>query len=192
MEMAAEFGDGPHWPLSRVVSMGVPQDKWLLQSFSGGGVCSESWSRSGATTVPCQRQELKGPDQPSDEMQGEPRRFQRGRLVRSLLMTAQDCRSELHNQAVVFSSQAILVLSRQVLHRGAFTRGLGGRWTFGLQALLLLYCPPNTSQLQAIRVEALLQSCSCKARVNGRWVVQAENLLLKARSELDAWICPLE
>lgn len=70
LEMAVEFGDRPHWPLSRAVSMGVPQDKWLLQSISGAGMCSDSWPRSGAASVPCQRQELKGPDQPSDKCSG--------------------------------------------------------------------------------------------------------------------------
>lgn len=87
----------------------------------------------------------------------------------------------------VFSSQAIPVLSRQFLPRGAFMRGLGGSWTCACEALLLLYRPPNTSRLQAVRVrvEALLQSFSLVMQeAMARWVVQAENLPLKVRSEL--------
>lgn len=36
LERAAGFRDGPHWPLSRTVSMGVPQ---------GYGMCSRSYPR---------------------------------------------------------------------------------------------------------------------------------------------------
>lgn len=171
MEVAAELGDRPHWPLSRAVSMGVPpRTNGHCRVFWAG--CVQSLDPDlGATLVPCQRQELKGPDQPSDEMQCQPRRFrfQRGRLVCSLLVAAQDCRSELQPSCCVLKPSHPSSQPRQFLPRGAFMRGLG-ELDLRTQLCSCFTVRPTlwpTAGSQ-VRVEALLQSAfSRNARGNG-------------------------